>query len=66
MLTYHFIIKGKVQGVGYRITAQLNAIKIGVTGTIKNLDNGDVEVFAQGSEIQIEVFKKYCNYSAIN
>lgn len=59
MLTHHFIIKGRVQGVGYRITAQLNAVKIGITGTVKNLDNGDVEVFAQGTSNQIQVFKKY-------
>ena len=59
MKTYHFIIKGEVQGVGYRITAYLNATRLGITGSVKNLSNDDVEVFAQGDEKIIENFKKY-------
>ena len=59
MKTYHFIIKGEVQGVGYRITAYLNATRLGITGSVKNLSNDDVEVFAQGDEKLIENFKKY-------
>ena len=59
MKPYHFIIKGEVQGVGYRITAYLNATRLGITGSVKNLSNDDVEVFAQGDEKIIENFKKY-------
>ena len=59
MKTYHFIVKGEVQGVGYRITAYLNATRLGITGSVKNLSNDDVEVFAQGDEKIIENFKKY-------
>ncbi|MGL4903723.1 MAG: acylphosphatase [Cetobacterium sp.] len=65
MKTYHFIVKGRVQGVGYRITTQLNAQRIGVKGVIKNLSNGDVEVFAQGEENIIENFKKYLKIGSI-
>ena len=43
MKTYHFIVKGEVQGVGYRITAYLNATRLGITGSVKNLSNDDVE-----------------------
>ncbi|MEG2256359.1 MAG: acylphosphatase [Cetobacterium sp.] len=58
MQTYHFIVKGHVQGVGYRFTAYLNATKLGIKGTVKNLDE-DVELFVQGNSNQIEDFKKY-------
>lgn len=59
MKTYHFIIKGEVQGVGYRITAYLNATRLGINGSVKNLSNDNVEVFAQGDEKIIDNFKKY-------
>lgn len=59
MKTYHFIIKGEVQGVGYRITTYLNAARLGITGSVKNLSNDNVEVFAQGDEKIIDNFRKY-------
>lgn len=59
MKTYHFIIKGEVQGVGYRITTYLNAARLGITGSVKNLLNDNVEVFAQGDEKIIDNFRKY-------
>ncbi|MGL6153966.1 MAG: acylphosphatase [Cetobacterium sp.] len=59
MKTYHFIIKGLVQGVGYRFTAYLNANKLGINGTVKNLPDGSVEIFAQSNDLTIENFKKY-------
>ncbi|MGL4976520.1 MAG: acylphosphatase [Cetobacterium sp.] len=65
MKTYHFLIKGRVQGVGYRITTQLNAQRIGINGIVKNLPNGDVEVFAQGEENIIQNFKKYLKIGSV-
>jgi len=65
MKTYHFIVKGRVQGVGYRITTQLNAQRIGIKGVVKNLLNGDVEVFAQGEDKIIQNFKKYLKIGSI-
>jgi|GEM_PF-4381849 len=62
MKTYHFIIKGEVQGVGYRITAYLNATRLGINGSVKNLPNDNVEVFAQGDEKVIDKFKKYLKF----
>nr|WP_307774748.1 acylphosphatase [uncultured Cetobacterium sp.] len=59
MLTYHFIIKGRVQGVGYRATLTLKAMTLGVKGSIRNLDDGDVEVYVQGNDTEISTFKKY-------
>jgi len=44
----HILYKGRVQGVGFRYTAEMIAIKIGIKGWVKNLPNGDVEIVAEG------------------
>jgi acylphosphatase len=46
-----------VQGVGYRFFAQRSAARHQVRGYVKNLDDGRVEAYAQGSEQQVEAFK---------
>jgi len=43
---YRFIIKGKVQKVFFRKSVSQNAMKAGYRGTIKNLPDGTVEVYA--------------------
>ena len=58
MLTHHFIVKGRVQGVGYRFFTYHMANEYKVKGWVKNLWNGDVEILAQGETSHIEVFKK--------
>lgn len=44
----HCIVKGKVQMVGYRDFVQRLAKKLNLTGWVKNMDDGSVEVLAQG------------------
>ena len=43
-------VRGLVQGVGFRYFVQRAAAGLGVTGYVKNLDDGRVEVYAVGSE----------------
>lgn len=43
-----FLIKGKVQGVGFRWFVLNEAQKLGIYGTVKNNYDGTVEVLAQG------------------
>lgn len=44
----HVIYKGRVQGVGFRFTTQRIALRYELTGFVKNLPDGTVEMFAQG------------------
>jgi acylphosphatase len=52
-----FFIRGDVQGVGYRFFAQRVAARHQVVGYVKNLDDGRVEVLAEGPAPQVEAFK---------
>lgn len=45
-----YILKGRVQGVGFRYFACRQADALGVCGWVRNLPNGDVEVHAEGDE----------------
>ncbi len=52
----HLIITGSVQGIGYRWFAKKTAAQRNITGWVRNLDNGDVEIEACGSKDEIESF----------
>jgi acylphosphatase len=52
-----FLIRGMVQGVGYRYFAQRSAARHQVRGYVRNLDDGRVEAYAQGTERSVEAFK---------
>jgi acylphosphatase len=52
-----FVIRGQVQGVGYRFFAQRSAARHQVRGYVKNLEDGRVESLAEGNEKAVEAFK---------
>ena len=49
----HYIIKGRVQGVGFRWFVHREAAEIGLRGWVRNTDSGHVEVLAAGDEEQL-------------
>jgi len=49
-------ISGIVQGVGYRYFTYRKANEYGLTGYVKNLPDGRVEVFAEGEKVLLEQF----------
>jgi acylphosphatase len=57
MVARRFTVEGRVQGVGYRFFAMRAAARHQVTGTVKNLPDGNVEVIAQGPRKSVEEFK---------
>lgn len=50
----HAIVKGDVQGIGFRATTRYHAIDLGLKGTVRNLHDGTVEIYAQGSRQRLE------------
>lgn len=50
----HFIFHGNVQGVGFRYTACCTARNYGISGWVKNLDDGSVEMEAEGRPADID------------
>ena len=50
----HLLFYGEVQGVGFRFTARSLAHQYGVTGWVKNLYDGSVEMEAEGTPRDID------------
>ena len=48
MKRWHIYFDGRVQGVGFRFTAQIFGANLGLTGWVRNRDDGRVEMEAQG------------------
>ena len=47
-------VRGQVQGVGYRWWTRARALELGLVGTATNLDDGRVEVVAEGPREALE------------
>ena len=50
----HLYYGGRVQGVGFRYTAEAIAHRLGLTGWVKNLPDGRVEIVCEGSKEKID------------
>lgn len=53
-----FLVSGEVQGVGYRFFAQQAARRLGLAGYVRNLPDGRVEAWAQGSAADLQAFEE--------
>ena len=56
MIRKHIIAHGRVQGVGLRFTVTVFAKKYNVTGWVRNLYDGTVEMEVQGLDHRVELF----------
>jgi acylphosphatase len=54
----HVFYSGRVQGVGFRFTVKMVAHGFDVTGTVRNLNDGRVEMVAEGERHELEEFLK--------
>ena len=55
------LISGTVQGVYYRATTRDTAREHGISGWVKNLDDGRVEAVFEGSEEDVEALVGWCH-----
>lgn len=53
------LVRGRVQGIGFRYEARSFARALGITGWVKNLADGGVEVYAEGAETDIKRFQAW-------
>lgn len=60
MQHFKIIVKGRVQGVGFRAFTLKSAKKHGIYGTVKNRTNDNVEIIATGTMQAMENFIRDC------
>ncbi|MFT6810973.1 MAG: acylphosphatase [Saprospiraceae bacterium] len=53
-------VMGKVQGVYFRRDTQIEAQRLGLSGSVKNLPDSSVFIEAEGSDEKLEEFVKWC------
>jgi len=56
----HLIISGHVQGVGYRMYARDEANRLALTGNVRNMPNGTVEITAEGAPAALCKMLAWC------
>ena len=55
----HAVVRGHVQGVSFRYYTQAEAERLGLTGWVRNLRDGAVEVAAEGPRPTLEAFLSF-------
>ena len=55
-VAFYALIQGRVQGVGFRYSAAREAHRLNIKGWVRNTDEGDVEVWAEGDPEKQKLF----------
>jgi acylphosphatase len=53
-----YLVRGRVQGVGFRFFVERVARELGVRGYVRNCADGSVEVYALGEEQELSLLRK--------
>ena len=61
MVRAHVYIFGKVQGVGYRLSTQSEAVKLGIKGWVRNVFDGSVEAVFEGEQKAVDQMIQWCH-----
>ena len=56
------IIQGRVQGVWFRDSTRNEALRLGVSGWVKNRPDGHVEMLAEGPEDRVKELVAWCHH----
>ena len=59
------LYSGRVQGVGFRYTVRRLASGFEVTGAVRNLPDGRVELLAEGSQDELDAFRQAIRQSGL-
>ena len=59
LVSLRAVVRGRVQGVFYRGSVQARADHLNLTGYVRNLPDGTVEVWAEGERYQLEKLSEY-------
>jgi len=54
------VVRGRVQGVFFRASAQQEALRLGLTGEVRNLPDGSVEAIVEGEKKAVDEFVAWC------
>jgi acylphosphatase len=57
----HIIVKGRVQGVYFRVYTQKQAIHLNLSGFVRNLPDGNVEIVASGETDAVQQLVAWCH-----
>ena len=60
------IYSGQVQGVGFRYSVKSVATGFDLTGSVRNLPGGEVELLAEGSKDELEAFRQAIRESGLD
>lgn len=58
-------VSGLVQGVYYRYSTKEKADELGLSGFVRNLPDGSVEVYAEGEEEDVKSLIEWCGQGPI-
>ncbi len=56
----HIYVSGRVQGVFYRSNTRRKALELGITGWVRNLPDGRVEIVAEGEREKLLSLIEWC------
>lgn len=56
----HLFVRGRVQGVGFRVGTRHKAASLGLIGWVRNLPNGEVEILACGTAAAVDQLVSWC------
>ncbi|MCX6649695.1 MAG: acylphosphatase [Candidatus Bathyarchaeota archaeon] len=60
MKAAHIIVSGYVQGVGFRSDTQRRASRLDLSGWVRNIPDGSVEIHVEGDEAALGEFLEWC------
>jgi acylphosphatase len=60
VLRLRIVVRGRVQGVGFRYSAVGEARRLGLTGWARNAPDGSVEILAEGAPAAVRALVVWC------